>query len=71
VQQDDALLGAVAMRRGLEHVDQLHQRHVEAEHRVAPAVPLVAEEVVAHQPLLVVDVFGRPRGSQIMSYTRW
>ena len=36
VQQDDALLGAVALGRGLEDVDQLHQRDVEAEDGVAP-----------------------------------
>ena len=35
VQQDDAALGAVALRRALQHVHQPHQRHVEAEHRVA------------------------------------
>ena len=56
VQQDDALLGAVALRRRLEDVDQLHERDVEAVDRVAPAVLLVLEEVVADQLLLVVDV---------------
>ena len=56
VQEDDALLRAVALRRRLEDVDQLHQRNVEAVDGVAPAVLLVLEEVVADQLLLVVDV---------------
>jgi hypothetical protein len=60
VQQDDALLGPVSLRRALEDVDQLHQRHVQAEDRVPAAVGLVVEEVVADEPLLVVDVFRLP-----------
>ena len=60
VQQDHAPLGAVALGRALEHVHQPHQRDVEAEDGVAAAVLLVLEEVVADQPLLVVDVLFLP-----------
>ena len=44
MQQDDALLGAVALGGALEDVDQLHQRAVEAEDRVLAAVVAVVEE---------------------------
>src|SRR6185369_9187310 len=60
VEEDDALLGAVQLRGGLEDVHQLHQRDVEAEDRVAAAEALVAEEVVADELLLVVDVLRLP-----------
>ncbi len=56
VQQDHAALGAVALGRAVQHADQPHERDVEPEDRVAAAVLLVLEEVVADQPLLVVDV---------------
>ena len=56
VQQDHAPLGAVALGRALQHADQPHERDVEAVDGVAPAVVLVLEEVVADEPLLVVDV---------------
>src|SRR6185369_12221795 len=60
VEEDDALLGAVQLRGGLEDVHQLHQRDVEAEDRVAATEALVAEEVVADELLLVVDVLRLP-----------
>jgi hypothetical protein len=45
VQQDDALLGAVAHRRELlQHVHQAHQRDVEAEDRVLAVVQRVVLE---------------------------
>jgi hypothetical protein len=56
VQQDDAALGAVALRRALQHVHQPHQRDVETEHGVLAAVRAVLEELVPDQLLLVVDV---------------
>jgi hypothetical protein len=56
VQQDDAPLGAVARGRALEDVDEPHERDVEPEEGVLAAVLLVLEEVVADDPLLVVDV---------------
>ena len=62
VQEDDALLRAVAVRRRLEDVDEAHERDVEAEDRVLAAVVLVLEEVVADQALLVVDVLFLPVG---------
>ncbi len=60
VQEDHALLGAVALSRRLEDVDQLHERDVEAVNGVAPTMLLVLEEVVADQLLLVVDVLFLP-----------
>jgi hypothetical protein len=60
VQQDHAALGAVALGRAVQHADQPHERDVEAEDGVAPAVLFVLEEVVADQPLLVVDVLFLP-----------
>src|SRR6185369_4254185 len=62
VQQDHAAFGAVAFGRALEHVHETHERDVEAEDGVAPAVVLVLEEVVADEPLLVVDVLFLPVG---------
>jgi hypothetical protein len=56
VQQDDALLRAVALGRGLEHVDQPHERDVEPEDGVLAVVELVLEEVVADELLLGVGV---------------
>jgi hypothetical protein len=44
VEQDDALLGAVAERRGLQRRDEAHERDVEAEDRVLAAVDRVLEE---------------------------
>jgi hypothetical protein len=80
VQEDDSALGAVALGGGLEHVDEAHQRDVEAVDGVAAPVGLVAEEAVAGDLLLVVDVLlGRlPPGdlevveaaAMIMSYRR-
>src|SRR6266568_4019061 len=49
VEQDHALLGAVALGRALQHVDQAHERDVQAVDRVLAAVVLVLEEVVANQ----------------------
>ena len=60
VQQDHAALGAVALGRALQHADEPHERDVEAEDGVAPGVLLVLEEVVADEPLLVVDVLLLP-----------
>jgi hypothetical protein len=60
VQQDDALLGPVALGRRLEDVHEAHQRDVEAEDGVRAAVLLVLEEVVADELLLVVDVLLGP-----------
>src|SRR5262249_55962770 len=60
VEEDDALLGAIQLRRRLEDVHQLHQRDVEPEDRVAAAEALIAEEVVADELLLVVDVLRLP-----------
>jgi hypothetical protein len=71
VQQDDALLGAVAHRRALEHVDQAHQRDVEAEDRVLAVVDGVVEEVVVDDLLLVVDPYSSVPQEMIMSYRRW
>ncbi len=60
MKENDALFGAICLRGALEDVDQLHQRNVEAIDGVAPAIRLVVEEVVADQPLLVVDVLRLP-----------
>ena len=60
VEEDDALLRPVPLGRGLEDVDEAHQRDVEAEDRVRAAVLLVLEEVVADELLLVVDVLLGP-----------
>ena len=60
VQQEHAPLGAVALGRALEDVDQPHERDVEAEDGVAPAVRARREEAVADEPLLVVDVLLLP-----------
>ncbi len=60
VQQDDALLGAVAFARCLQHVHEPHERNVETEHRVTPRVHLVLEEVVPNELLLVVGVLLGP-----------
>ncbi len=60
VQQDHPLLRSVALGRGLEHVHQTHQRDVEAEDGVCPLPDLVAEEVVANELLLAVDVLLGP-----------
>ena len=57
MQQENASFGAIALRRGFEDVDELHQRHVESEDSVATAGGLVEEEVVARELLLVVEVF--------------
>src|SRR6218665_2521137 len=62
VQEDDALFRAVALGRGLEDVDELHERHVQAEDGVPAAELLVGEEVVADELLLVVDVLALPVG---------
>jgi CrcB protein len=56
VKEDDALFGPVALGGGFEHVNEAHQRDVEAEDGVLSPVDLVLEEVVADQLLLVVDV---------------
>ncbi len=60
VQEDDALLRAVSLGGGLEHVHQAHQRDVEAEDGVGAGVLLVLEEVVTDELLLVVDVLLGP-----------
>jgi hypothetical protein len=60
VQKDDAAFRTIALRRGLEHVHEPHQRNVETEDRVFAVVDFVAEEVVANELLLVVDVLFRP-----------
>ena len=56
MEENDAALRTVPLGRGLEHVHEPHERDVEAEHRVLAAVGFVAEEVEAHELLLVVDV---------------
>ena len=58
MQQEDALLGAVAVGRGLEVVDEAHQRPVEAEHRVAAAVDGIVEQPVVGVPLVLARVVG-------------
>jgi hypothetical protein len=55
VQQQHATLGAVAQRGALEHVDQIHQRLLEAEDRIVPVVDRIVEELVANELLLVDD----------------
>ena len=51
MQQDDAALGAVALCRRFEGVDQTHERDVEPIDRVLAAVLLILEEVVTDQLL--------------------
>ncbi len=60
VKQQDALLRSVPLGGGLEDVDQLHQRNIEAEDGVDPAVLLIVEEVVVGDFLLVLEVLARP-----------
>jgi hypothetical protein len=60
VQEDDASLGPVTLRCALQHADEPHEGNVEAIDGVAPTVLIVLEEVVANQPLLVVDVLLLP-----------
>jgi hypothetical protein len=62
MQQQDAFLGPVALGRRLEHVDQLHQRDVEAEYGIDAAMFLVVEEVVVDDFFLVLEVVPRPFG---------
>src|SRR5205085_2530492 len=54
VQQQDAPLGAVALGRRLEGVDQLHQRPLQAVDRVAVLARVVGEEAVADDLVLVL-----------------
>jgi hypothetical protein len=44
------------LRRGAQHVNEAHQRDVEAEDGVLAAIERIFEERIANQPLLVVDV---------------
>jgi hypothetical protein len=68
VQQDDALLGAVALGRALEHVHEPHQRDVEAEDGVLAArCERIVGRTVADQLLLVVDVLLGAVAVRIMS----
>ncbi len=60
VEQDDALLRPVALGGALEDVDELHEGDVEPVDGVLAAELGVGEEVVADEPLLVVDVLGLP-----------
>ena len=62
MQKQHALLGAVALRRRLEHVRQLHERDVEPEDGVDAAVLLVVEEVVVDDLLLVFEILPRSLG---------
>jgi hypothetical protein len=55
VEQQHALLGAVALGRALEEVDEAHQRDLEAEDRVVAVERLVGEELVADQALFGID----------------
>jgi hypothetical protein len=48
VEQQDALLGAVAVSGGAEEIDQVHQRLVQPEDGVGAVVDRVGEEMIAH-----------------------
>ena len=52
VQQQNALVGAVAFRGGSQEVHELHQREVEAENRISAVVKRITEERIANRFLL-------------------
>jgi hypothetical protein len=52
VEEEDALVGAVALGGGAEEVDELHEGEVEAEDAVGSVVEGVGEEVIADALLL-------------------
>ena len=60
VQEQDALLRAVAVGRGLDVVDEPHERSVEPEDGVAAVVDGIVEEPVVGVPLVLARVLGHP-----------
>jgi hypothetical protein len=82
MQQQHAALGAVALGRRLEGVDQLHQRPIQTEDGVAVLGGVLGEEPVANDLLLVLEhllgavredhviqaLIGRPRDLRVLAH---
>ncbi len=57
VQQNDTAFRAVVAGGGFEDIDQVVEALIDTVHRIAPIVGVIAEEAVARDLLLVLDVF--------------
>jgi hypothetical protein len=62
VEENNTVLGAVALGRALKDIDQLHQRDFEAKNSIEPILHGVVEEVVMHDLLFEVDGLVAPVG---------
>ncbi len=62
MEQYDALLRAIAARRRLEYVDELHERKIEPVERVLAVADRVLEKAIVDDLLLVLRVLLEPVG---------